>query len=48
MNEQLQEARATYIGRLFSLGGGIIFIIGTVISVVVAYRAYTRLLQQSQ
>ncbi|MED2036132.1 hypothetical protein P4V58_02570 [Bacillus wiedmannii] len=48
MNTQLQqkieEARETYIGRLFTFGGSALFLIGSFIAVVIAYKAYNRLL----
>ncbi|WJE54046.1 hypothetical protein QRE66_07285 [Bacillus cereus] len=46
MNEELQEARETFIGRLFTLGGSTIFLIGSFIAATVAYKAYNRLLQK--
>lgn len=48
MNTQLQqkieEARETYIGRLFTFDGSALFLIGSFIAVVTAYKAYQRLL----
>ncbi|MGG2066455.1 hypothetical protein [Bacillus sp. S14(2024)] len=43
----LQEAEETYIGRLFTLGGSVLFFIGSFIAATVAYKTYTRLLQTS-
>lgn len=48
MNKQLQqkieEARETYIGRLFTFGGSALFLIGSFLAVITAYKAYNRLL----
>ncbi|MGG2092968.1 hypothetical protein AB1283_09675 [Bacillus sp. S13(2024)] len=44
---ELQEAKETYIGRLFTLGGSVLFLIGSFIAVAVGYKTYTRLLQTS-
>ncbi|WP_440603212.1 hypothetical protein [Bacillus sp. GB_SG_008] len=43
----LQEAKETFIGRLFSVTGSGIFFIGSFIAAVVAFKTYTRLLQTS-
>nr|WP_033664031.1 MULTISPECIES: hypothetical protein [Bacillus cereus group] len=48
MNEELQEARETFIGRLFTLGGSTIFLIGSFIAAAVAFKAYNRLLQNQK
>ncbi|MEH7456607.1 MULTISPECIES: hypothetical protein [Bacillus] len=42
--EQIEEARETYVGRLFLLGGSALFLIGGIISAVAAYKTYFRLL----
>ncbi|MDA1784355.1 hypothetical protein [Bacillus cereus] len=48
MNTQLQqkieEARETYIGRIFTFGGSVLFLIGSFLAVTTAYKAYNRLL----
>ncbi|MDM5208408.1 hypothetical protein [Cytobacillus kochii] len=44
--EVLQEAKFTYIGRLFTLGGSALFLIGSLIAAVVGYQAYIRLLEE--
>ncbi|WP_018764226.1 hypothetical protein [Bacillus sp. 105MF] len=44
---ELQEAQETYVGRLFTLGSAILFLIGSVISIATAYKTYTRLLKTS-
>lgn len=48
MNTQLQqkieEARATFIGRIFTFGGSVLFLIGSFLAVTTAYKAYNRLL----
>lgn len=47
MNQELIiEERNTLIGRLFTLGGSILFLIGSVIAVIAAYQAYNRVLTQ--
>jgi hypothetical protein len=43
LNEEMEEARETYIGRLFTLGGSALFLIGSFIAVVAAYKTYNRL-----
>ncbi|WOA58863.1 hypothetical protein [Bacillus mycoides] len=45
--EEIEEARETYIGRLFTFGGSALFLIGSFIAVVTAYKAYNRLLNTS-
>lgn len=51
MNTQLQqeikEARETYIGRLFTFGGSVLFLIGSFLGVITTYKAYKRLLHSS-
>ncbi|MGF9966766.1 hypothetical protein [Bacillus rhizoplanae] len=44
---ELQEAKETFIGRLFSVVGSGIFFIGAFIAAVVGFKTYTRLLQTS-
>lgn len=44
--EQLTEAKNIYIGRLFTLGGSVLFFIGSLIAAVVGYQAYVNLLKQ--
>lgn len=47
MNQELiNEERNTLIGRLFTLGGSALFLIGSFIGVIVAYQAYNRVLAQ--
>ncbi|EOA3902852.1 hypothetical protein ACO11K_000313 [Bacillus cytotoxicus] len=46
LQNELQEAQETYIGRLFTLGGSILFLIGSFIAAAVAYKAYNRLLDK--
>ncbi len=43
-NEQLEEAKNIYIGRLFTLGGSVLFLVGSLIAAIVGYRAYVNLL----
>lgn len=51
MNTQLQqkieEARETYIGRIFTFGGSVLFLIGSFLAVTTAYKAYNHLLHSS-
>ncbi|QTR83171.1 hypothetical protein JC777_00870 [Bacillus cytotoxicus] len=47
MNTELEEARGTYLGRLFTLGGSVLFLIGSFVAAVIAYQAYSRLLNTS-
>jgi hypothetical protein len=43
-NEQIEEAKNIYIGRLFTLGGSALFLIGSLIAAIVGYQAYINLL----
>ncbi|MDM5187720.1 hypothetical protein QUF99_10400 [Bacillus sp. DX4.1] len=45
LQEIIEEARETYIGRLFTFSGSAIFLIGSFIAVVTAYKTYNRLLK---
>ncbi|HDR7541882.1 MULTISPECIES: hypothetical protein [Bacillus] len=51
MNTQLQqkieEARATFIGRIFTFGGSVLFLIGSFLAVTTAYKTYNRLLHST-
>ncbi|MGM9922651.1 MAG: hypothetical protein ACI35R_00200 [Bacillus sp. (in: firmicutes)] len=47
-NEQLTEAKHIYIGRLFTLGGSVLFLIGSFIAAVVGYQAYEALLTKAK
>ncbi|AHA09942.1 MULTISPECIES: hypothetical protein [Bacillus] len=47
LQQKIEEARETYIGRLFTFGGSALFLIGSFIAVVTAYKAYNRLLHSS-
>ncbi|MDP7991019.1 hypothetical protein Q9B79_14610 [Bacillus sp. MHSD_36] len=42
--QEIEEARETYIGRLFTFGGSALFLIGSFLAVITAYKAYHRLL----
>ncbi|MGG1636392.1 hypothetical protein MHH56_17230 [Paenibacillus sp. FSL K6-3182] len=42
--EQIDEARITLIGRLFTLGGSVLFFIGSLIVAIIGYEAYVNLL----
>ncbi|WP_391122055.1 hypothetical protein [Psychrobacillus sp. L3] len=44
--ELLNEERARLIGNLLSLGGSILFLIGTIVATMVTYRAINRLQSQ--
>lgn len=43
-NEQLMEAKYTFIARLFTLGGSILFLIGSLIAAILGYQAFVNLL----
>jgi len=43
-NAQIEEARNTLIGRLFTLGGSVLFLIGSLIIAILGYNTYTALL----
>lgn len=38
--EQIESAKNTLIGRLFTLGGSALFFIGTLIVTIIAYQEY--------
>lgn len=42
-NDQFLKAKETLIGRLFTLGGTVLYLTGTIIIVIVAYRAYDKI-----
>ena len=44
---KIEEARETYIGRIFTFGGSVLFLIGSFLAVTTAYKAYNRLLHSS-
>ncbi|SES09388.1 hypothetical protein [Psychrobacillus sp. OK032] len=44
--EQITEERKRLIGHLFSLGGSILFLVGTFIAVIASYQTYNQLLTQ--
>lgn len=39
-NRQVEQAKNTYIGRLFTLGASALFLIGSFIAAIVGYQAY--------
>ncbi|HJA40257.1 MAG TPA: hypothetical protein H9667_01835 [Firmicutes bacterium] len=39
-DKQIEQAKNTYIGRLFTLGGSTLFFIGSLIAAIVGYQAY--------
>lgn len=39
-DKQIEQAKNTYIGRLFTLGGSTLFFIGSLIATIVGYQAY--------
>ncbi|MCR8656502.1 hypothetical protein [Paenibacillus endoradicis] len=41
---QIEEARNTLIGRLFTLGGSALFLIGSLIIAILGYQSYISLL----
>ncbi|MGM9986416.1 MAG: hypothetical protein ACI35O_04220 [Bacillaceae bacterium] len=46
LNEQITEAKNIFVGRLFTLGGSALFLIGSLIAAIVGYQAYINLLKQ--
>jgi hypothetical protein len=46
-NVEIEEARETFVGRLFTLGGSALFFIGSLIAAIVAYKTYNRLVNTS-
>ena len=46
-NSEIDEARITVIGRIFTLGGSVFFLIGSLIAVIVGYKTYTRLINDT-
>ncbi|CDN42548.1 MULTISPECIES: hypothetical protein [Paenibacillus] len=42
---QIDDAKYTLIGRLFTLGGSVFFFIGSLIVAILAYKSYQDLLQ---
>lgn len=47
-SKQLEEARINLTGRLFTLGGSLLFFIGTLIVAVLAYQDYEELLKDQK
>lgn len=43
---EIEEAKNTFIGRLFTLGGSVLFLIGSFIAAVIGYQAYIRILNE--
>jgi len=46
-NEEIEEARITVIGRIFTLGGSILFLIGSLVAVIAGVKVYNRLVTNS-
>ena len=46
-NEEIEEARITVIGRIFTLGGSILFLIGSLVAVIAGIKVYNRLVSNS-
>jgi hypothetical protein len=46
-NSEVEEARMTLIGRLFTLGGSALFLIGTLIIAILGYQSYKQALDSS-
>ncbi|MDQ0270808.1 hypothetical protein [Cytobacillus purgationiresistens] len=42
----IEEAHNTFIGRLFTLGGSVLFFIGSLVAAIVGYQSYMRLLDE--
>lgn len=47
LQQEIEEAKETYIGRLFTFGGSVLFLIGSFLAVITTYKAYNRLLHSS-
>lgn len=43
MNEEVEEARLTVIGRIITLGGSVLFLIGSLVAVIAGVKVYNRL-----
>jgi len=43
LQEEIEEARETYVSRIILVGGSTLFLVGGVISAIVAFKAYNRL-----
>lgn len=43
LQEQVEEARETYVSRIILVGGSTLFLAGGVISAIAAFKAYNRL-----
>lgn len=46
-NEEIEEARITVIGRIFTLGGSLLFLIGSLVAVIAGVKVYNRLVSSS-
>lgn len=47
-NEIVDIAKEVYVGRLFTLGGSVLFFIGSVLAADAGYREFVRLSRDSQ
>lgn len=43
LQEEIEEARETYVSRIILVGGSTLFLAGGVISAIAAFKAYNRL-----
>ena len=43
LQEEVEEARETYVSRIILVGGSALFLVGGVISAISAFKAYNRL-----
>jgi len=43
LNAEIEESRITLIGRIFTLGGSALFLIGSLIAVIVSFKTFKRL-----
>ena len=43
VNEEVEEARLTVIGRIITLGGSVLFLIGSLVAVIAGVKVYNRL-----
>ncbi|MFD3448809.1 hypothetical protein ACFDTO_29955 [Microbacteriaceae bacterium 4G12] len=44
LQQEVEEAREAFVGRLFLLGGSALFLIGGIISAIASYKTFIRLL----
>ncbi|MBN8193474.1 hypothetical protein JI667_15090 [Bacillus sp. NTK074B] len=45
-NEQVLESKSILIGRLFTLGGSVLFLIGSLIAAILAYNDFEKVINE--